>query len=84
LLSFFFEQALFVKLILILLLPFDRYACSLLRQDMKQIVVTLDSSDILSLEKQEDKEALKKVNSISCFGIQFSLISFDLWYNDCL
>ncbi|KAL2335697.1 hypothetical protein Fmac_016910 [Flemingia macrophylla] len=38
------------------------YACSLLRQDMKQIVITLDSPDILSLEKQGDKEALAKAS----------------------
>ncbi|KAI4350690.1 hypothetical protein L6164_005120 [Bauhinia variegata] len=38
------------------------YACSLLRQDMKQIVINLDSSDILSLEKQGDKEALAKAS----------------------
>ncbi|KAK4272108.1 hypothetical protein QN277_020705 [Acacia crassicarpa] len=38
------------------------YACSLLRQDMKQIVVTLDSPDILSLEKQGDKEAFAKAS----------------------
>ncbi|KAJ1416511.1 P-type ATPase [Sesbania bispinosa] len=37
------------------------YACSLLRQDMKKIVITLDSPDILSLEKQGDKEALAKL-----------------------
>ncbi|MCI14965.1 phospholipid-transporting ATPase 8-like, partial [Trifolium medium] len=29
---------------------------------MKQIVITLDSSDILSLEKQGDKEALVKAS----------------------
>ncbi|XP_020234713.1 probable phospholipid-transporting ATPase 8 isoform X2 [Cajanus cajan] len=38
------------------------YACSLLRQDMKQIVITLDSPDILSLEKQGDKNALAKAS----------------------
>nr|ACZ74715.1 E1-E2 type truncated ATPase [Phaseolus vulgaris] len=38
------------------------YACSLLRQDMKQIVITLDSSDILYLEKQGDKQALAKAS----------------------
>jgi len=39
----------------------DRYACSLLREGMKQILVTLDSSDIEALEKQGDKEAVAKV-----------------------
>ncbi|KAJ7974576.1 Phospholipid-transporting ATPase [Quillaja saponaria] len=38
------------------------YACSLLRQDMKQIVITLESPDIVSLEKQGDKEALAKAS----------------------
>ncbi|CAJ1946717.1 unnamed protein product [Sphenostylis stenocarpa] len=38
------------------------YACSLLRQDMKQIVITLDSPDILYLEKQGDKQALAKAS----------------------
>ncbi|XP_047175437.1 probable phospholipid-transporting ATPase 8 isoform X3 [Vigna umbellata] len=38
------------------------YACSLLRKDMKQIVITLDSSDILYLEKQGDKQALAKAS----------------------
>ena len=39
----------------------DRYACSLLRQGMKPIVITLDSPDINALEKQGDKEAIAKV-----------------------
>lgn len=38
------------------------YACSLLRQDMKQIVITLDSPDIDALEKQGDKEAIAKAS----------------------
>ncbi|QCD95239.1 phospholipid-translocating ATPase [Vigna unguiculata] len=38
------------------------YACSLLRKDMKKIVITLDSSDILYLEKQGDKQALAKAS----------------------
>lgn len=46
---------------------FYRYACSLLRQDMKKIVITLDSPDILSLEKQGDKEALAKVTTLNSY-----------------
>ncbi|KAK7271671.1 hypothetical protein RJT34_27761 [Clitoria ternatea] len=38
------------------------YACSLLRQDMKQIVITLDSPDIIALEKEGDKEAIVKAS----------------------
>ncbi|KAF5457253.1 hypothetical protein F2P56_021367 [Juglans regia] len=38
------------------------YACSLLRQDMKQIIITLDSPDIDALEKQGDKEAIAKAS----------------------
>ncbi|KAL5540604.1 hypothetical protein UlMin_043179 [Ulmus minor] len=36
------------------------YACSLLRRDMKQIVITLDSPDII--EKSGDKEAVAKAS----------------------
>lgn len=36
------------------------YACKLLRQGMKEIVITLDSPDIEVLEKQGDMEALTK------------------------
>lgn len=39
----------------------NRYACSLLRQGMKQIVITLDSQDIDVLRTQGDKEAIAKV-----------------------
>lgn len=38
------------------------YACSLLRQEMKQIVITLDSPDMEALEKQGDKENIMKVS----------------------
>lgn len=47
-----------------LLSIFCRYACRLLRQEMKEIVITLDSPDIKVLEKQGDKEALAKVEEI--------------------
>ncbi|KAI8533695.1 hypothetical protein RHMOL_Rhmol10G0029200 [Rhododendron molle] len=38
------------------------FACSLLRQEMKQIVITLDEPDIKALEKQGDKEAIDKAS----------------------
>ncbi|XP_059451460.1 probable phospholipid-transporting ATPase 8 [Corylus avellana] len=38
------------------------YACSLLRQGMKQIVITLDSPDIDALEKQGDKDAIAQAS----------------------
>ncbi|KAA8530237.1 hypothetical protein F0562_004946 [Nyssa sinensis] len=41
------------------------YACSLLRQEMKQIVITLDSPDINALEKEEDKETIAKASTQS-------------------
>ncbi|KAL8475468.1 hypothetical protein ACS0TY_028212 [Phlomoides rotata] len=41
------------------------YACSLLREDMKQIVITLDSPEISELEKKGDKEAVAKASSAS-------------------
>ncbi|XP_059294143.1 probable phospholipid-transporting ATPase 8 isoform X2 [Lycium ferocissimum] len=36
------------------------YACSLLRPDMRQIIITLDSQDILVLENQANKETIAK------------------------
>ncbi|OVA17006.1 Cation-transporting P-type ATPase [Macleaya cordata] len=38
------------------------YACSLLREEMKQIVITLDTPEISALEKQGDKEAIVKAS----------------------
>ncbi|KAL0014318.1 hypothetical protein SO802_001387 [Lithocarpus litseifolius] len=39
----------------------DRYACSLLREDMKQIVITLDSPDIDALERKGIKRPLQRL-----------------------
>lgn len=50
---------------------FFRYACSLLRQDMKEITITLDSPDIDALEKQGDKEAIAKVQNFEVNNIDF-------------
>ncbi|KAK4417773.1 putative phospholipid-transporting ATPase 8 [Sesamum alatum] len=41
------------------------YACSLLREDMQQIVITLDSPEINDLEKKGDKEAVARASSAS-------------------
>lgn len=38
------------------------FACSLLRQGMKQIVITLDTPDINAMEKRGDKEAIAKAS----------------------
>ncbi|XP_043706963.1 probable phospholipid-transporting ATPase 8 isoform X2 [Telopea speciosissima] len=38
------------------------YACRLLREEMRQIVITLDTPDIIALEKQRDKEAIAKAS----------------------
>ncbi|KAK1299213.1 putative phospholipid-transporting ATPase 9 [Acorus calamus] len=38
------------------------FACSLLRQGMKQIIITLESPEIVGLEKEENKKALIKDN----------------------
>ncbi|XP_076912150.1 putative phospholipid-transporting ATPase 8 [Bidens hawaiensis] len=38
------------------------YACRLLAQGMKQIVITLDSPDIKALEKQTDRDAIAKAS----------------------
>ncbi|KAK6157723.1 hypothetical protein DH2020_011971 [Rehmannia glutinosa] len=37
------------------------YACSLLRQGMKQITITLDNQEIKALEKEGEKDAIAKV-----------------------
>jgi phospholipid-translocating ATPase len=44
---------------------FHRYACSLLRQGMKQITITLETSDIIALEKGSDKAATAKASKDS-------------------
>nr|BAJ86425.1 predicted protein [Hordeum vulgare subsp. vulgare] len=41
------------------------YACSLLRQGMKQITITLDTPDIIALEKGGDKGAINKASKVS-------------------
>lgn len=38
-----------------------RFACSLLRQDMKQIIITLDTDVVRAAEEQNDKDAVIKV-----------------------
>lgn len=38
------------------------YACSLLRQGMKQIVISLESPDIIALEKHSNKKAIAKAS----------------------
>lgn len=56
----------------------DRYACSLLRQEMKQIVITLDEPDIKALERQGDKEAIDKVKDLYSIQQQLLLV-LKLW-----
>uniref|UniRef100_A0A1D1ZCM1 Phospholipid-transporting ATPase n=1 Tax=Anthurium amnicola TaxID=1678845 RepID=A0A1D1ZCM1_9ARAE len=41
------------------------YACSLLREGMKQIVITLDSPEIKALEKEGDKDDISKASKAS-------------------
>jgi phospholipid-translocating ATPase len=38
------------------------FACSLLRQGMIQIIITLEAPDIIALEKNGDKHSIAKVN----------------------
>jgi hypothetical protein len=54
---------------------FHRYACSLLRQGMKQITITLDTPDIIALEKGGDRAAVTKVEKILMFIVTLSLSS---------
>jgi len=39
------------------------YACSLLRQGMNQIIITLESPDIMAVEKAGEKNAIARVNT---------------------
>ncbi|XP_078431010.1 ATPase E1-E2 type family protein / haloacid dehalogenase-like hydrolase family protein [Wolffia australiana] len=41
------------------------FACSLLREGMKQIVITLDSDEIKTLEKEGDKSAISKASKMN-------------------
>lgn len=41
-----------------------RYACRLLREGMKRIEITLDSPDIVSLERHGDKDAIRMVKYV--------------------
>ncbi|OAY72665.1 putative phospholipid-transporting ATPase 9 [Ananas comosus] len=41
------------------------FACSLLRQGMKQIIITLETPDIIALEKSGNKEAVAKASKES-------------------
>ncbi|XP_031497378.1 putative phospholipid-transporting ATPase 9 [Nymphaea colorata] len=41
------------------------FACSLLREGMEQIIITLDAPDIIQLEKQGDKDAIAKASKES-------------------
>ncbi|KAL3644621.1 putative phospholipid-transporting ATPase 9 [Castilleja foliolosa] len=41
------------------------YACSLLRQGMRQITITLDTPEILALEKMDEKDAIAKASKQS-------------------
>ena len=56
---------------------FSRYACSLLTEDMKQIVITLDSPDIAALENQGDREAaIAKVQILKYKTLIFFILFF--------
>lgn len=43
-----------------------RFACSLLRQGMRQIVISSDTPEMKSLETMEDKSAASKVINETC------------------
>lgn len=40
---------------------FDSFACSLLRRDMKQIIINLETPEIQQLEKSGEKDAIAEV-----------------------
>ena len=55
---------------------FSRYACSLLTEDMKQIVITLDSPDIAASENQVDRDAIAKVQILKYKTLIFFILFF--------
>lgn len=58
----------FLTVYLFIVVAPSRYACSLLRQGMKQIVISSETPEVKALEKVEDKSMVAKVNQVS-YGI---------------
>ncbi|KAI7750020.1 hypothetical protein M8C21_000888 [Ambrosia artemisiifolia] len=58
------------------------YACHLLAQGMKQIVITLDSPDIKALEKLRDREAIAKVTKMVKEGTRKTTLAIGDGAND--
>ncbi|KAK6155195.1 hypothetical protein DH2020_009443 [Rehmannia glutinosa] len=54
------------------------YACSLLREDMKQIVITLDSAEISDLEKKETRRLLQREGKLQLSSSEGNSIPFGL------
>lgn len=51
------------------------FACSLLRQGMKQIVITSETPEAKALEKMEDKSAAASVSQyFICFYVYFYFV----------
>ncbi|KQK05287.1 probable phospholipid-transporting ATPase 11 [Brachypodium distachyon] len=45
------------------------FACSLLRQGMTQIIITLEAPDVLALEKSGEKHSLQRKLKLTDFGL---------------
>lgn len=52
----------------------SRYACSLLRQGMKQIVISSETPEAKALEKGEDKSNVARVYQISYAIFIFAVV----------
>lgn len=51
-----------------------RFACSLLRQGMKQVIISSETPEVKSLEKVENKSAAAEVNLYSKLYILKSFV----------
>ncbi|KAK4371115.1 hypothetical protein RND71_010590 [Anisodus tanguticus] len=54
------------------------YACSLLRQGMKQIIINLETPDIIATEKGGDKDAIARANTYPLFPLHIYIFTRDL------
>ncbi|GFQ01375.1 putative phospholipid-transporting ATPase 8 [Phtheirospermum japonicum] len=58
------------------------YACSLLRQGMRQITITVDTPEIVALEKMDEKDAIAKVTRLVKEGTKRTTLAIGDGAND--
>jgi hypothetical protein len=60
--------------------PVCRFACSLLRQGMQQLIISLDTADVKAAEDSGDKVQISKVSKCCITHGNSFLISFAGFY----